>query len=61
MCSGSSDSDEKTHAQDDEIGYDDPKEKEVQKPRATEPRTWQGRGKRKNSIGADGARSPPLV
>jgi hypothetical protein len=56
MCSGSSDSDEKEHAQDDESGDDDPKGKGVIESKG-QGRGW-GRGKRTNNSGADGGRAP---
>ena len=56
MCSGSSDSDEKEHAQDDESGDDDPEGKGVEEFK----RQGRGRGRRKctNSSGPDGGMAP---
>ena len=56
MCAGSSDSDEREHAQDDESGDDDPKGNGVIESKG-QGRGW-GRGKRTNNSGADGGRAP---
>ena len=55
MCSGSSDSNEKEHAQEDESGDDDPKGKGVIESKG-QGRGW-GRGKRTTNSGADGGRA----
>ena len=56
-CAGSSDSDEKEHAQDDESGDDDPKGKGGIESKG-QGRAW-GRGKRTNNSGADGGSRAP--